>query len=336
MTNEPRATWARKPILVLALGGNAITRAGDEPSVTAQLARVQESIRELVPVLDPGKWRVVITHGNGPQVGNVLLRSDLAARSGALPPLPVDIAVADTQAGMGYMLQQSLGNALWEAGLQQPVATVVTQVIVDEHDPAFGDPAKPVGTFYSQEEAEPLRRGGWVLKPDPQGRGWRRVVPSPEPTEIVELPVVTELMLEGVVVVACGGGGIPVAAGPTGALHGVEAVIDKDASSSLLATGLKADTLAILTEVDCVYVDYGAPGQRGLGSTNVPELRRLAELGHFPEGSMGPKVEAALRFVEHGGGRAVITDAAHLVAALAGRAGTQVTALDAATSPGGE
>jgi carbamate kinase len=314
------------PVLVLALGGNAITRPGDEPSVAAQFQRTRATVECIMPVIASGRWRVVITHGNGPQVGNILLRSDLAAEAGELPRLPVDVAVSDTQGGMGYMIQQCLLNAMWVSGLQMPVATVITQVVVDEDDPAFGRPAKPIGRFYSKDQVADLERHGWVLQEDSQGRGFRRVIASPEPREIIEQPVIAELLAAGVIVIACGGGGIPVVADDAGSLTGTEAVIDKDLASSLLAAGVGASAFAILTEVDRVYVDYGGPGERALGEIDSESLRRLAGEGHFPPGSMGPKVEAAARFIEGGGERALITTPELVSDALAGAAGTVVVA----------
>ena len=314
------------PVLVVALGGNAITRPDDEPSVAAQFERTRTTVEHLMPVIASGAWRVVITHGNGPQVGNILLRSDLAAEAGELPRLPVDVAVSDSQGGMGYMIQQCLLNALWESGLQSPVATVITQVVVDEDDPAFGRPAKPIGRFYPADQVGSLARHGWTLEEDSQGRGFRRVVASPEPVEIVEQPVIHELLAAGVIVIACGGGGIPVAADEAGSLTGIDAVIDKDLASSLLAAGLGASAFAILTEVDRVYVNYRRPGEQALDRIDSASLRRLAEEGHFPSGSMGPKVEAAVRFIESGGDRAIITSPELLEAALAGSAGTVVVA----------
>ena len=329
---EPSAVQSRKPILVVALGGNAITRADDDRSVEAQFERTRATVELLLPVIASRRWRMVFSHGNGPQVGSVLLRSDLAAEAGALPRLPIDVAVSDTQGGMGYMIQQVLGNAVWEAGVHQPVATVITQVIVDEHDPDFLDPTKPIGRFYAEDSVEDFDAHGWVMKADGQGRGRRRVVPSPEPKEIVELPVIAELLGAGVIVIACGGGGIPVVAGAAGSLEGVEAVIDKDLASALLATQLKADTLAILTEVEHVYTGFGTEGQEALDEVRVDALRGLAAAGHFAPGSMGPKVEAAARFVEAGGAQSIITDPNHLEAALDGSAGTRVVA-SPATEP---
>jgi carbamate kinase len=324
MTGEP-------PLMVVALGGNAISRAGDEPSVAAQFARLRATVDHLLPVIASGDRRMVLTHGNGPQVGNILLRSDLAVEAGELPPLPVDSAVADTQGAMGYMIQQCLANALWESGINIPVATVVTQVLVDENDPAFATPTKPIGRFYQDGEIEDLERHGWSMTEDPQGRGWRRVIASPAPREIVEEPVIRELVSAGVLVVACGGGGIPVIAGRSGALEGTEAVIDKDHASSLLARSLGATALVILTDVEQVFLDYGKPTERALGRIEAEELQALAGAGHFPEGSMGPKIAAALSFVEGKGRRAIITSPECLAEALAGRTGTHVIAGAAAT-----
>src|SRR5918992_987445 len=220
--------WSAAPALVIALGGNAISRADDEPSVAAQFGRTRATAELLLPIIESGRYRLVITHGNGPQVGNILLRADLAAEEGVLPPLPIDAAVADTQGAMGYMIQQCLSNALWESGIRIPVVTVVTQVIVDENDEAFINPTKPVGRYYRAEEAERLiGEHGWVMREDPQGRGWRRVVPSPQPREIVEQDIVRELLDSGVIVIACGGGGVPVVAGAGGGPLRVGAGPDK-------------------------------------------------------------------------------------------------------------
>jgi carbamate kinase len=320
-----KSAWRDTQILVVALGGNAITRTGDEPSVGAQFKRTRETAELLVPIVASGTYRLVVTHGNGPQVGNILLRSDIAEEAGALPRLPIDSAVADTQGAMGYMIQQCLANALWESGIRIPVVTIVTQVIVDEDDPAFADPSKPVGRYYPDDAAERARRDhGWVMKRDPQGRGWRRVVPSPAPREIVEQDAISELLDEGVIVIACGGGGIPVIAGSGGSLQGVDAVIDKDLASSLLANNVGADTFAIATEVDNVYVNYGKPEQIALTTVDVDELAAYSEQGHFAPGSMRPKVDAVIGYLERGGQRAIVTSPESLEEALRGRLGTQV------------
>lgn len=313
------------PVLVIALGGNAITRPGDEPSVEAQFERTRHTVEDLMPVIASGRWRLVLTHGNGPQVGSILLRSDVTAEAGVLPRLPIDIAVADTQGGMGYMIQQCLSSALWESGIQSPVATIITQVLVDEDHPAWADPSKPIGRFYPPVELDKLEQHGWAMKEDPQGRGWRRVIASPPPLEIVEEPVIRRLLSDGVIVIACGGGGIPVCADEAGALTGVDAVIDKDLASSLLATAVGATTLAILTEVDRVYLDFGGPEQRAVDAIDVAALKLLAAQGHFPPGSMGPKIDAVIGFIDRGGSRAIITTPELLDEALAGNAGTHVT-----------
>jgi carbamate kinase len=312
------------PPLVLALGGNSISRRDDEPSVGAQFERARETCELLVPLIASAKWRVVITHGNGPQVGNILLRSDLAAEAGELPRIPVDAAVADTQGAMGYMLQQSLAGALWESGLRVPVVTVVTQVIVDEDDPAFAAPAKPIGRFYPPGAVAALERHGWVMTE--QDGGWRRVVPSPMPREIVEEDVVGELLDAGVVVIACGGGGIPVVMSESGRLRGVEAVVDKDHASSLLASHVGAPVFVMLTDVDRIAVDRGTDRERRLDEVDVDELAAYEQQGHFPAGSMGPKVRAAIDFVARGGARAIVTAPERVEDALAGRAGTHVVA----------
>ncbi|MBA2311949.1 MAG: carbamate kinase [Actinobacteria bacterium] len=310
--------------LVVALGGNAISRAGDKPSVAAQFERMRATVDHLLPVIASGDRRMVITHGNGPQVGNILLRSDLAAEAGELPRLPIDSAVADTQGAMGYMIQQCLANALWESGIQIPVATVITQVLVDDDDPAFDDPTKPIGRFYPQEEVSELRKHGWAMKKDTQGRGWRRVIASPQPREILEQPVIEELVRAGVLVIACGGGGIPVVSDTSGALKGAEAVIDKDSASALLASGLGASTFAVLTEVDRVSLRFGKPDEEALDEVSAASLGHFDSEGHFPPGSMGPKVRAVISFIEGGGKRAIITSPECFEKALAGRAGTHV------------
>jgi carbamate kinase len=225
---------------------------------------------------------------------------------------------------MGYMIQQSLANGLWESGMHSPVATVITQVIVDEEHAAFEEPSKPIGRFYPADAVEELERHGWTLREDPQGRGWRRVVASPPPLEIVEQPVIARLIDDGVIVIACGGGGIPVCSDAAGSLRSIEAVIDKDLASALLASSLDAHTLAILTEVDRIYLNFGEPSQEPLDLIDVDALEDLSSQGHFPPGSMGPKVEAVISFIRRGGERAIVTSPELLGHALDGRAGTQV------------
>jgi carbamate kinase len=289
----------------------------------AQWRRVREAARAVAGLVEKG-YRVAVTHGNGPQVG-LILEWVHAAPPHVARGVTLDIAVAMTQGWLGYMLQQAIGNELEERGLPRRVATIVTQVEVDPRDPAFADPTKPVGPFHDCEEARRLaRETGWVFKPDPRG-GCRRVVPSPRPLRVVEAEAVRRLLDEGYVVVAAGGGGIPVARGGRG-LRGAEAVVDKDMASSLLARLLGADALVILTDVDYVYLDYGRPSQRPIRLMKASEARRLLEEGQFPPGTMGPKVEAAVEFVEARGpgSYAAIGGLEKALDVAEGRAGTRI------------
>jgi carbamate kinase len=265
-------------------------------------------------------WRVVITHGNGPQVGFILRRSELSLHE--LHPVPLDAADADTQGAIGYMFQKALYNEFRRRGMRQLAVTVVTQVLVDRNDPAFQNPTKPIGSWMDEETAR--RRAaeqGWVVRED-AGRGWRRVVPSPLPRRIIELPAIQALLEDGFVVIAVGGGGIPVVEDETGDLVGVEAVIDKDLASALLAIELRADLFLISTAVEKVALDYGKPTQRWLDRLTASEARRHLAEGQFPPGSMGPKIEAILQYLDHGGKAALITDPPHIPAALRGETGT--------------
>jgi carbamate kinase len=310
-------------LVVVALGGNAMQRSGGDDSVAADFARTTETARHLVELAASGR-RLVVTHGNGPQVGNHLLRSELGRLHGDLPALPLDVCVADTQGGMGYMLQQCLTNAFHEAELPAVVTALVTQVVVDDADPAFENPSKPVGAMIPPERVDELRRRGWDLSEDRARRGWRRVVASPDPMEIVEAGAIKAMVAEGVVVVAAGGGGVPVVADERGRLTGAPAVVDKDLASALLATDLKAQALIILTDVERVFIDYGGPGERSVERLSVAEARSLLRDGEFPAGSMGPKVEALCRFVEATRGIGVITSIDACAEALEGLTGTRV------------
>lgn len=293
---------------------------------------VGETCRQIANLVQNGT-RIVVTHGNGPQVGFLLIRSHLARNR--LPEIPLDAANALTQAEIGYMIQQSLGNEFAARGFTTKVATVLTQVVVDRDDPAFKNPSKPVGPFYTKAEGTRLQNElGWVMRED-AGRGFRRMVASPRPVEIVEGEQIQELTESGTTVIACGGGGIPVVR-QDGGLKGVAAVIDKDLASSLLARSIGAGKLVITTAVEQVFVSFGKPGQRPLGQVSAPELARYLEAGEFPEGSMGPKVQAALDFLKNGGKEVIITDPEHLSAAFDrpsrasstegrfGRAGTRI------------
>ncbi len=307
---------------LVAIGGNSLIRDQNRQTVADQYEAAADTARRLAQVIERG-WHLVVTHGNGPQVGFILLRSELSRH--AIHEVPLVSCVADTQGAIGYHLQQTLRNALLERGIQREVVTVVTQCVVDAQDPSFENPSKPIGLFYSREDAERARRErGWVMMEDAQ-RGFRRVVPSPRPIEIVEIQAIRTLLEHGVMVIAAGGGGIPVVRDPeTGALRGVDAVIDKDLASALLANTLGIETFVISTAVQGAYVNFGSRNQRLLRRVTGSEMARYAAEGHFARGSMAPKVEAVLEFLRRGGRVAVITDPEHLVDALEGRAGTQV------------
>ncbi|HWI51976.1 MAG TPA: carbamate kinase [Symbiobacteriaceae bacterium] len=302
--------------VVIALGGNAILQPGQRGTVAEQRANIATACEEVARVL-AGGHRVILTHGNGPQVGNILLQNEEARA--VVPPCTLDLCGAQSQGLIGYLFQQEL-----QRRTGRPAVSLVTQVVVDPADPAFTNPTKPVGPFYTPDAALRLQEErGWAMKED-AGRGWRRVVPSPEPRRVVEVEAIRRLADGGGLVVACGGGGVPVAE-DAGTLSGLEAVIDKDLTAAVLARDLGAELLVILTDVDAVALHYGRPAQRPLGAVTVAELERHAADGHFRAGSMRPKVEAAVRFVRGGGTRAAIASLARAAEAVAGSAGTQVT-----------
>jgi carbamate kinase len=306
--------------ILLAIGGNSLIRAGEKGSIAQEIANARRTAVEIVG-LCKGDYRIVLTHGNGPQVGAALLRSERAAS--LVPGHSLDVCDASTQGEIGYILQQALESELRIAGLHTPVVTVVTQSVVSPDDPAMQHSTKPIGPFYSRADAEDRKRQfGWEIVED-ASRGYRRVVPSPEPIEIVELEVIQDLVEHGVLVIACGGGGIPVI-WKDGKLQGVEAVIDKDRASALLASRLGVDLFVISTDTDYVYLDYKKPTQRPLTEVGAAELQKYLEAGHFPPGNMGPKVESVLRFLHNGGTKAIITSCANLGKAVAGSAGTHI------------
>ena len=307
---------------VVAIGGNSLVRDKEHQTVPDQFASAEETCLHIADIIKEG-WRVVVTHGNGPQVGFILLRSELA--SNVLHTVPMDSCGADTQGALGYMIQQLLTNRLRRIEAEVPVVTVVTQVVVDSNDPAFRNPTKPIGPFYDEDRARHYQREqDWAIIED-AGRGWRRVVPSPIPKEIVELEAIRTLLAAGFVVVGVGGGGIPVVRDEQGDLHGVEAVIDKDYASGLLATGLEADLFLISTAVEKVYLNYGKPDQKPLDHLTVAEVREYLDQGHFPPGSMGPKMRAVVQFLERGGQEVLITSPENLARALRGETGTRIT-----------
>jgi carbamate kinase len=308
--------------ILLAIGGNSLIRAGEKGSIAEQMANARRTAVEVVGLCRDG-YRIVLTHGNGPQVGAALLRSERGATQ--VPGHSLDVCDACTQGEIGYILQQALESELRIVGLRTPVVTVVTQSVVSAEDPAMQHPTKPIGPFYSRADAEERRRQfRWEIVED-ASRGYRRVVPSPEPIEIVELAVIQDLVEHGVLVIACGGGGIPVI-WKDGKLQGVEAVIDKDRASALLASQLGVDLFVISTDTDYVYLDYKKPAQRPLKQVGPAELRKYLEAGHFPPGNMGPKIESVLRFLGNGGKEAVITSCENLRKAVGGSAGTHVIA----------
>lgn len=308
--------------LVVAFGGNAILPAGQRGTLDEQRANVRRMSGELGRLILLGH-HVVVTHGNGPQVGEIMLKSELCRDE--VPALTLDVAGAMTQGQIGYMLQQEIGNFLASQNKALAICTFVTQVIVDADDPAFRNPTKPIGRFYTKDQAEALRRErGWTVVED-AGRGWRRVVPSPQPQSIAEWPAVKTLAESGVLVVAAGGGGVPVIRDAAGNLTGVEAVIDKDLSAQRLASLVGARTLVLLTEVEQVAINFGTPEQRPLGVVSLEEMQAHYDDGQFPPGSMGPKVRAGLNFLKDGGERVIITTAARLVEAINDRSGgTQI------------
>ncbi|MDG6928635.1 MAG: carbamate kinase [Nitrososphaerota archaeon] len=312
----------RKDLLVVALGGNALLRRGEEGSFEEQYRNVRFAASKVVDLLQKG-YSIALTHGNGPQVGAAMLRHDAASKLLGIPPFPMDVCGAETQGFVGYMIQQALQNELDRRGLKTRAVSVVTRVLVDRNDPAFGRPTKPVGPYYTEEEAKEIQR----QRPDERyredsGKGWRRVVASPRPKDILEKEAIRKLVESGFVVVSAGGGGIPVVM--EGEVRGVEAVIDKDLGGELLASLLEAGRLIILTDVDGAYVDYGRPGQRKLERVSYSELKAYHGEGHFRSGSMGPKVQAAMRFIEAGGEEAVISHLELLYEAVEGKAGTHV------------
>ena len=305
--------------ILVALGGNAILTRGSEGTAEEQFDNVRRACKHLVAIIQKGHM-VTITHGNGPQVGDILLKNELA--KDLLPYMPLDVCVAETQGMIGYMIQQSLRNELRNVGLKLQVATVLTETVVDINDFAFKNPTKPIGSFCTESEALRLKKEkGWDLVKENE-RGYRRVVPSPTPLTIVQGEMIRKLMNLGVIVIAAGGGGIPVTSGDDS--RGVEAVIDKDFCAAVLAKIVEADVLLIMTDVDKVFLDYGKPSQRPVDRMTVHECKKFLKEGQFPAGSMGPKIESAVRFIESGGERVIIGSLETAEDALAGRAGTTI------------
>ncbi|MBI4212245.1 MAG: carbamate kinase [Deltaproteobacteria bacterium] len=313
---------AQRKGIVIALGGNAISKPGMRGTIQEQFYATHESMEHVAELVTAGHERVLITHGNGPQVGAAILRAEIASK--AVYPLPLDICVADTQGGIGYMIQQVLTNSLRKRGIRTPVVTMVTQVQIDVHDPAFDHPTKPIGLFYSEQEAKELMAGkGWAMVED-AGRGWRRVVPSPKPQRILEVEAVTQLFRKGMIVIAGGGGGVPVGLNRHNNFYGIEAVIDKDATTARLATEIGAETLMIMTGVEYAYLDYHGPHETPLKNVTIQELEKHLAAKEFPDGSMKPKIEACIQFIRDGGKEAIITSIPNALMALQGKTGTRI------------
>jgi len=310
---------------VIAIGGNAILLAGEKPTQANQLKNIAVTAKGLADLIQIG-YDLVITHGNGPQVGDILLRNDLA--KDAIPSMSLDVCNAESQGQIGYMLQQALTSEFVRRGMDKVAVALVTQVVVSEDDPAFGNPTKPIGQYYSAHEARQLgKEKGWKMSLDRKRGGYRRVVPSPDPTGIVESKPVRRLVFGGVdqaeVVIACGGGGIPVVL-KDGRYQGVEAVVDKDLAAAMLATSIRERLFVMATDVENVFVDFGKVTQRPLFRSSLSEMKRFYEEGQFPPGTMGPKILAAIRFLEGGGEEVVITSKDRLVESLEGDAGTHI------------
>jgi len=317
-------TDPQKRVAVIAIGGNSLITDKDHQTVEDQYAAAGETTRHIATMIKNG-WDVAISHGNGPQVGFIPRRSEIAAKVEGMHEIPLDVCGADSQGAIGYALQQNLYNGFREMGIDKSVATIVTQTEVSAQDPAFQNPTKPIGGFMSAEEAERRRlEDGWQVVED-AGRGWRRVVPSPQPVRIVEEEAVKALINAGIVTITVGGGGIPVVADEEGNLHGTAAVIDKDLASALLANVIGADMLIISTAVEKVAIHFGTPNQQWLDEMTLDEARAyLAEGIHFAKGSMAPKIQAVIQFLERGGEHAIITNPENIARALAGETGTHI------------
>jgi carbamate kinase len=310
-----------RPLAVVAFGGNALLRPEDSGTMAGQLERAREAVRMLLPILGKG-YELIVVHGNGPQVGHILMQAEEAA--GKIPPQPLDFCVAQTEGSMGFLLELAFDNELPRAGFRKQVVTILTQVEVDAADPAFLKPSKPIGPFFTKEKADAIRKAaGWTMVED-AGRGWRKVVASPRPRAVRGVEVAAALVNRGHIVIAGGGGGIPVVVTDDGEVRGVEAVIDKDYAASMLAASLSANLFIILTGVDRVAKDFGKPTEAPLPEIDVPAARHLLAEGQFPPGSMGPKIDAAIRFVEAGGHEVLVTRAESLAEALEGRTGTYI------------
>lgn len=319
---DPRGTTMNTDLTVLAIGGNSLIKDSTKIALWYQYEALKETVVHLADLIEAG-MSMVITHGNGPQVGFLYRRGEISIHE--LPLIPLDICGADTQGAIGYMIEKALLNQFRKRGLSKSILVLVTLTVVDRNDPSFAYPTKPIGSFMTQDEAlEKQKEKGWKVLED-AGRGFRRVVPSPVPKEILEAEAIRLLLQKGYVVVAAGGGGIPVVRNEEGDLEGVEGVIDKDLGSSLLARNLGAKTFIITTAIDAAYLNFGQEGQRALRRATVAEMKQYLQEGHFKPGSMKPKIEAIVQFLEGGGERAIITSQENLLKAVHGEVGTTIT-----------
>ncbi|MCB8814919.1 carbamate kinase [Desulfosporosinus shakirovi] len=311
-------------LAVVAIGGNSLIRDNAHESVEDQYQAVVETAKHIVGMIEQG-YEVIVTHGNGPQVGFILRRSEIAKDVAAMHQVPLVSCGADTQGAIGYQIQQAMDNEFKKRGMDKTAVTIVTQVVVSENDPAFQKPTKPIGSFYTKEQTAEIQKANpaWVMIED-AGRGYRRMVASPQPQEIVEKNVINKLVRDGYCVISVGGGGIPVVKGEDGLLHGVDAVIDKDFATSLLAADIKADVLIISTGVPTVYLNYGKPDEKALDKVTLAELKQYVVENHFAPGSMLPKIQAVISFLENGGKEAIITNPESLEEAVAGKTGTHI------------
>ncbi len=305
--------------LVLAVGGNALLRPGDKGTAEEQITRARQTAEAIYPIFE--KFKVVVTHGNGPQVGAILLQNETSKN--VVPPMPLDVCGAMSQGEIGYFLTRGFYDVFEEQGIDKKISVILTRVLVDENDPAFKNPTKPIGPFYTEEEAKKLaEEKGWVVVED-SGRGWRRVVPSPDPKEVLEKDIIKMVIESGNIAIAVGGGGIPVIR-KNSIIVGVEGVIDKDLASATLGKNINADKMFILTSVEQVYLNFGQPNQRALGEISVDDAEKYLKEGHFRKGSMYPKVLAAIRFVRRGGKEVLITSPEAVTRALDGETGTWI------------
>ncbi len=311
-----------KRTVIISIGGNTLIRGSEKGAIEEQFEHTNAAIAHIIKIIENG-YKVIITHGNGPIVGNILIRNEAAKN--IIPPMPLYICNADSEGGIGFMIQQTLYNQLKKKGIKRDVVTVVTQVVVDKNDPAFSNPTKPIGPFYTKEDADILKKEkGWAMMEDSR-RGCRRVVPSPIPLKVIEADAIKKLADAGAIVIAAGGGGVPVVELPNGDLTGVDAVIDKDLATSLLAKNIGAELFINLTQIDKVYINFGKAAQTGLNKLSVSHAGKYLAQGEFASGSMGPKIEAAIEFLEAGGKEVIITTPELIEKAMEGEAGTRIS-----------